>query len=72
MTVQEGAVVDIFKAASELRVKAPISERITDVSLRLFVTAMALATGFIVLAGASALFGLGLSVASKSISHLTP
>lgn len=70
MTVQEGAVVDLFKAASELRVKAPISERIADVSLRLFIAAAALATGLIALAGASAAFGWGLSIFSKSVSLL--
>lgn len=66
----DGAVVDLFKTASELRVKAPISERIAEISARLFIAAACIATGLIALAGASALFGLGLSVISKSVSLL--
>jgi hypothetical protein len=66
-----GAVVELFKSADELRAKAPISERIADISLRLFIAAAALATGLVMLAGASALFGWGLSVAFKSISLAT-
>lgn len=63
-----GAVVDLFKVASELRPKAHISERIADIMVRLFIACAALASGLIAMAGACALLGWGLSVIKQSIS----
>ena len=63
-----GATVEMFKAAEQLRAKAPLSDRIADVSIRLFIAAVALASGLIALSFAAALFGWSLSIISKSLS----